>query len=98
MNCVIIFDVSNNQTSQTRERMRAMGYYTAWVANSASPNKRTINLPHNTVWRPNIEPSQALSDINVIVSQLNQNLPGTTLLRCIVLNSTPWFAIDGISI
>lgn len=91
MNAVIIFDVGDSsRTPQIRERMRASGYFFTWIVES--DNTRTLyNLPANMLWKPNCEGPQAISDLTNIVQSL-----GTTLDRCIVLNSTPWFGIVGI--
>jgi|GEM_PF-1853960 len=96
MNSVIIFDVSNNQESLVREQIRATGYYVSWVSGEGA-EKKTINLPHNVVWKPNTETAQALSDIQQAISLINQRRGADqiSLLRCIILNSTPWRAIYG---
>ncbi|GAC1302788.1 MAG: hypothetical protein NVSMB24_07900 [Mucilaginibacter sp.] len=96
MNAVIIFDVSDNNEAAVRNLMRTFGYYLNWSTGEGE-EKKTINLPHNIVWKPNTESQQGLDDINRIIELLNSNRQGNpiTLLRCVVLNSSPWKAIDG---
>lgn len=95
MNSVIIFDVPNAASSRVRERMRAEGYYTSWSVTNADGQRKIYSLPSNTVWKPNTESDKALNDIKRIVEQVKLEVPGTELLRCIVLNSTPWNGIVG---
>lgn len=97
MNSVITFDVTNNQEFLIREQMRASGYFISWVSGEGA-DKKTINLPHNVVWKPNTESSQALIDLKDAIDLINQNRGANNkieLLRCIILNSTPWRAIYG---
>ncbi len=97
MNSVITFDVSSNLENLVREQMRATGYYIAWDSTS-TPDKKTIYLPHNMVWKPNTESQQALSDIQQAIAIINQRRAAgdqIRLLRCVILNSTPWRAVYG---
>lgn len=97
MNSVIIFDVDAHQ-GNIREGLRARGYHITWsvIDPANANNKKTYNLPSNTAWKPNIESAQAIQDLNDVINQLNISLsPSIRLLRCIVLNSTPWSGIIG---
>jgi hypothetical protein len=94
MNSVVIFDISdNNRVEAVRQLMVSKGYYLTWK----SPVDRTVYLPHNIVWKPNTETKQAIEDLKQAVSTINVGATGTQiqLLRCVVLNSTPWQAIWG---
>jgi GH18 family chitinase len=95
MNSVIIFDVSNNQGPVIIQEMRTLGYYTSWLSGDA-PNKTTVLLPHNTIWKPNTESQQGIDDLNQAIASVNKrNTSNILLTRCVVLNSTPWRAIPG---
>jgi len=53
-------------------------------------------LPHNIIWKPNTETERAMEDLNMAIASLNSQLSvNCELLRCIVLNSTPWSGITG---
>jgi hypothetical protein len=94
MNSVVIFDISAPSNQVIKEGMRARGYYFRW-GREDDPN-RLYNLPNNIVWKPNTEPAQALSDLNQVIAQVNVGSPNPIrLLRCIILNSTPWHGIEG---
>lgn len=100
MNAVIILDISDStQMQNLRQAFRSNGYYLTWFTpdtSSQNNSKREVYLPHNIIWRPDIELQQAIDDVNRIISQYNVNNPRPiTLLRCVVLNSTPWKAIWG---
>jgi len=98
MNAVVIFDVSLN-TNSVKERMRAKGYYFSWMAEvQGQTEKKEFHLPSNIVWKPNIEAQEALDDLKQVIQALNSNSTPTNtikLLRCIILNSTPWFGMVG---
>jgi len=89
MNSVIIFDVTNNATALVVEKMITKGYYKNW-----KNENKIVNLPHNIVWKPNTESTLAVQDIKEAVEIVNSTIP-CKLLRCVVLNSTPWRAMFG---
>jgi hypothetical protein len=72
--------------------MTQKGYYKNWVSNT-----KQVNLPQNVIWKPETEFNQALADVNQAIFQFNStpNVAQIKLLRCLVLNSTPWQAIFG---
>jgi len=92
MNSVIIFDVSgdNNPTQRVVAGMAARGYVKNWQSNN-----QTFFLPHNIVWKPNTEFRQAYDDLQQVIQQLNFQNPPITIRRCVILNSSPWMAING---
>ena len=97
MNSVVIFDISdNNRTEAVRQLMVSKGYYLTWT-NADGATTRTVYLPHNIVWKPNTESLQAIEDLKQAVATINAGVMGNPiqLLRCVVLNSTPWQAIWG---
>jgi hypothetical protein len=99
MNSVVIFDVSENQEATVRQLMAAKGYYLNWTSGEGA-DKKMVYLPHNVVWKPNTESQQAVDDIKQVIQTLNGNRATNpvSLLRCVVLNSTPWKAIFGVSV
>lgn len=97
MNAVVIFDVDKEQ-DVVIQKLIAMGYHKSWaVLNSNNTPNKVYNLPHNVVWKPNIESKDAMSDLEFAIDQINVNkVRGIVLLRCVILNSTPWLGIEGV--
>lgn len=90
MNSVIIFDVSSFREEVIR-MMHAKGYYKDWNA-----SEKRYFLPENIVWKPNTESQQAMNDLESVIEQINSYGKKCELLRCVVLNSSPWKAIVGV--
>lgn len=97
MNVVVIYDVSSNP-AEIKAEMINRGYFSAWYVVGAIP-QITYNLPHNVVWKKDIEMNAALLELQSIISNMNQtkNL-NIVLQRCIIVPSTPWGGIPGIAI
>ncbi len=105
MNAVIIFDVSHGATAVVRENLQRNGYFNYWtIPNPQQPNAVVVyNLPHNMVWKKDVEANQAMADIQAVIVNVNafraaSTQPLLTLERCIVLNSTPWSGIPGVRV
>jgi len=94
MNAYISFDVSN-RAEVVIARLRAMGYYNAWVSKGV-----TYFLPSHSLWKPNCELSQAKNDLVNLVNTLNVEMPNSQIViqRCIVLSVTPWDGLTGSAI
>jgi hypothetical protein len=89
MQALIIFDV-NTRNTEVKQGLRTMGYYGAWVT-----DKVTYTLPNNVVWKPDIELSAALKDLQNIINDLNNRGIRINLERCIVVSAHPWDGIPG---
>jgi len=91
MNAVIIFDVSDRRV-EIIESMKNLGYSITWI----NPGTNILyNLPSNVVWKPNAELNTALNELKNVISILHRADSPIELLRCIILNSTPWDGIGG---
>ena len=90
MQALIIFDVNQGENAIKTEMIR-LGYFTRWVWNDI-----TYNLPHNVVWKPEMELKIAQENLNRVIDQLNTtptfSVNRITLLRCLVVSSTTWEA------
>lgn len=94
MHPVIIFDVSHNMTEAVAAQMSLKKYYRVWESNG----KRYV-LPSNVLWKQDSSREEALADIRMCVNDIKTTYVGAgqvKLLRCIVLNCTPWGGIAGV--
>jgi len=90
MNPFIVFDVSENATTEVVKELLKLGYHQAWLSDGVK-----YNLPSNCVWKPNSELQTGLNDIKKAIADLNAIRMGNpiSLLRCMVLSNTPWVSI-----
>jgi hypothetical protein len=91
MNAILIYDVSTRVDEVKTELLR-LGYYERWLS-----NEKTYILPNSVAWKPNIELSAAIEELQGIINRLN-SIAGRdriTLLRCISLSANPWSGIEG---
>lgn len=95
MQALIIFDVNDNNTEKVKAALKNKGYYTVWITTDI---KITYYLPNNTVWKPNIELSMALKDINNVIEDLKKSGNNIILQRCIVVSASPWDGVPGVPI
>ena len=98
MNAVITFDLSEPEVVEiVRQRLRVKGYNVFW---SVTTNNVTTpySLPHNMIWKQNVDLLVAKNDLIAEVEFLQTSRPNLRLLRCIVLNSTPWSGINGVPV
>lgn len=91
MEALIIFDV-NTGNNEVKIGLRNLGYHSAWVNTN---NKITYYLPDNTVWKPDIELSVALTDVQNVIKDLNNKGGNIILQRCIVVSAHPWDGVPG---
>ena len=94
MNSVVIFDV-NIRHQEVKNAMMALGYFAGWNANN-----NLYYLPHNTLWRLNIEQANSLAEIQGVIVRLNSTVGAQQIVlqRCIVLPVNPWAGIQGVPI
>ena len=88
MNAVIILTTQTDYEQEIIQRLTTIGYYNSWISDNA-----TYVLPHNTVWKPNIELSAAQVELDTIIGQINR-ARGITIqnIRYLILSAVPWVA------
>ena len=89
MNAVIILTAPTDFEQEIIQRLTTIGYYNTWLSGTS----RFI-LPHNTVWKPNIELNAAQTELNTIINQINTSR-GITIpnIRYLILSAVPWVAL-----
>jgi hypothetical protein len=93
MNLVIVFDTSVRE-EEVKKEMIAIGYLNYWYTSNTNLK---YELPHNTLWKSNIEMRDALNDIRNVINNINLRQNNSIILqRCIVLSVTPWDGIPGV--
>lgn len=98
MNSVIVFDITHpERIHEIKNEMMNLGYYVVWNSINSDGSRTTYNLPHNMIWRQETDGSRAIADLQAVITSINNRStrPPFQLLRCIVLNSTPWFGVVG---
>jgi hypothetical protein len=93
MSCVVIFDLNKPEMLKDFKTFmqKNHGFFGLWTN---AVDQKTIILPNNTVWRPNVTLEQASDFFLMGLNDFNRK-SGITLKvdKLLVLKASPWRAI-----
>ena len=90
MNVFIAFDVSKDLQVVLND-LKNKGYNNMW---SDGNTNKVYELPHNCLWKPNIELSAGKTDIEQTINSLNSLGNDIHLTKLVVLSASPWIALE----
>ncbi len=92
MNTLITYDVSGRQP-EVKKALKELSYFDSWISDN-----KTYYLPNTTLWKKDISQSDALKEMQSVITKLNAGQPTHNqieLERCVCVPSYPWAAIPG---